>query len=301
VRLKLQDATKEAVMAARAIVVGTDGSEQSLRAVDWAARDAALRDVPLRIVSVAPLSQGLDLFTRPAPYSAAVRETAERALDDAFAVASMTTPGLTIDTALRTGEPGPVLARAAERAALLVVGSGGHGNRFAGMALASVSRYLAAHAPCPVVIDRGELTNRGHQVVVGIRDFHDSEAQLAFAFEEASNRGAHLVAVRAWYWLPPAGAAATIIAPSQASADALTRLYRLLEPWQHKYPDVELGEEIIHAHPGQALLDLTTSASLLVLGRCPGGHAGIDPPIGPVTYAVLKDAHCPVAIVPAAE
>jgi nucleotide-binding universal stress UspA family protein len=292
---------KEAVMAARAIVVGTDGSEPSLRAVEWAARDAALREVPLRIVSVAPLNRDLDLFTRPAAYSAAVRETADKALDDAAATASMAVPGLTIDTVLRTGEPALVLAQAARRATLLVVGSGGHASRFAGMALASVSRYLAAHAPCPVVIDRGEPADPGHQVVVGIRDLHDSEAPLAFAFEEASHRGAHLVAVRAWYWLPPAGAAATIIAPAQASAEALTRLYRLLEPWQEKYPDVELGEEIIHAHPGQALLDLTASASLLVLGRRPGSSAGSDAPIGPVTCTVLKDARCPVAIVPAAE
>ena len=40
-------------MAAKPIVAGTDGSEESLRAVDWAAREAALRGAPLRIVSAA--------------------------------------------------------------------------------------------------------------------------------------------------------------------------------------------------------------------------------------------------------
>ena len=39
-------------MAIKPIVVGIDGSEPSLRAVDWATREAVLRDVPLRIVSV---------------------------------------------------------------------------------------------------------------------------------------------------------------------------------------------------------------------------------------------------------
>ena len=34
-------------MAAKPIVAGTDGSEESLRAVDWAAREAALRGAPL--------------------------------------------------------------------------------------------------------------------------------------------------------------------------------------------------------------------------------------------------------------
>ena len=37
-------------MAAKPIVAGTDGSEESLRAVGWAAREAALRGAPLRIV-----------------------------------------------------------------------------------------------------------------------------------------------------------------------------------------------------------------------------------------------------------
>ena len=42
-------------MAAKPIVAGTDGSEESLRAVDWAAREAVLRGAPLRIVSAASL------------------------------------------------------------------------------------------------------------------------------------------------------------------------------------------------------------------------------------------------------
>ena len=42
-------------MAAKPIVAGTDRSEESLRAVDWAAREAALRGVPLRIVAAAAL------------------------------------------------------------------------------------------------------------------------------------------------------------------------------------------------------------------------------------------------------
>ena len=42
-------------MASKPIVAGTDGSEESLRAVDWAAREAVLRGAPLRIVSAAAL------------------------------------------------------------------------------------------------------------------------------------------------------------------------------------------------------------------------------------------------------
>ena len=42
-------------MAGRPVVAGTDGSEESLRAVEWAAREAVLRGLPLRIVSAAAL------------------------------------------------------------------------------------------------------------------------------------------------------------------------------------------------------------------------------------------------------
>lgn len=42
-------------MSGSGIVVGTDGSEESLRAVEWAAQEARRRGVPLRIVSVPEL------------------------------------------------------------------------------------------------------------------------------------------------------------------------------------------------------------------------------------------------------
>jgi len=45
-------------MASKPIVAGTDGSEESLQAVDWAAREAALRGAPLRIVGTAELLLG---------------------------------------------------------------------------------------------------------------------------------------------------------------------------------------------------------------------------------------------------
>lgn len=110
--------------------------------MDWAAKEAMLREVPLRIVSVAPPA---GWFAPPDNGGVPRRAAAEKALEDAAASASATAPDLTVDTALPTGEPGPVLADLGLHACLLVVGP-------AGTALAPVSRYLAVHAPCPVRI-----------------------------------------------------------------------------------------------------------------------------------------------------
>jgi nucleotide-binding universal stress UspA family protein len=53
----------------------------------------------------------------------------------------------------RTGTK--VLLEAAEGAAMLIVGSRGHGG-FTGLLLGSVSANVAGHAPCPVLIIHGD-------------------------------------------------------------------------------------------------------------------------------------------------
>lgn len=285
-------------MALKPVVVGTDGSERSVQAVDWAAREAAMRDLPLQIVSVIPRRPSIDWFTSPDQLTPMLRQTTEEALEAAAESANMTAPGVTVDTSLLTGEPGPVLADRAERASMLVVGSHGAGG-VAAKALGSVSGYLAAHATCPVVIDRGVPAPACQQILVGVRNLDDSETPLAFAFEEAAHRGAHLVVVQAWYRIRSPGAHRAAITPAQASAEALIRLHQLIERWRDKYPDVQAGEEIIHDDPHRALVGLSALADLLVLGRRPGRIANTDTPLGSVTSALLHRAQCPVTVVPA--
>lgn len=284
-------------MAAQPVVVGTDGTRFARQAVTWAAQEAARRGVSLRIVSVwslAPYSTGL---AAPDMISAVMRERAMQALDDAAVSVRLTAPELAFDTSLRTGQPGQVLTEAARDASMLVVGARGVRGMAASLALGSVSRYAATHAPCAVVIHREPAGPPRHLVAVGVRRPDESEAALGFAFEEAARRGAHLVAVQAWYWLHPAGTHGAK-PPRQVSSDALIGLSRLLEPWRHKYPRVECGEEIRHAHPGQALTALTADADLLVLGRHQSSMPGCTAILGSVTATVLEGARGPVAIVP---
>ena len=45
-------------MATKPVIAGADGSQESLRAVEWAAREAVLRATSLRIVTIPVLPPG---------------------------------------------------------------------------------------------------------------------------------------------------------------------------------------------------------------------------------------------------
>ena len=66
-------------MAAKPVVAGTDGSEESLRAIDWAAREAALHGAPLRIVAAAAAPPGMKSRARGGRVREGDRRPARRA------------------------------------------------------------------------------------------------------------------------------------------------------------------------------------------------------------------------------
>lgn len=276
-------------MPAKPIVVGTDGSAQSRHAVEWAAKQAALCDVPLLIVSVISVSQRTGRSTLVGDRTGVTRAMARQALQEAARSAQLAAGGLTPGTLLLAGVPALALARQARGASMLVVGGRGAGSTAAAGA-GSVSRHLAAHAPCPVVICFSQAARGRSQIAVGIGEHDESEAAIGFAFEEASRRGADLLAVRSAYGPGPARARGLAAGPAGAPGSALCRLRELLDPWRRKYPDVAASEQIMPAGLHQALADITATASLLVLGRDPGP--------GSASRAVLDHARGPVAIVP---
>ena len=141
-------------MPANPIVAATDGSAESLRAVDWAVREAALRDAPLRIVSAAALMPGMIGSHAMSGFDAiaeALRVERDRALEVAAQRAAGSAPGLLIDADALDGPSAEAVTHSGRGAQLLVVGSRGRGE-FAAMVLGSVSRHVATHASCPVVV-----------------------------------------------------------------------------------------------------------------------------------------------------
>lgn len=148
-------AVKQSIDAPGKIVVGVDGSDSSKAALRWAVRQAELNGSQVEAViawQYPPMIGGFGL----GPASAMALnfdEIAAKTLSDSIAeVADLAMP-VGIATAVTEGHPAPVLLRAADGAALLVVGSRGHGG-FTSALLGSVSQYCAHHTPCPLIIVR---------------------------------------------------------------------------------------------------------------------------------------------------
>jgi nucleotide-binding universal stress UspA family protein len=289
-------------MSAKPIVAASDGSAESLRAVEWAAREALLRGAPLRIVSAAALLPRMTERRGPSDIDTvtdALTEDRDRGLAAAADRAAKLAPGLLIDTDHLTGAPAQAVTESGSGALMLVVGSRGVG-AFTAMVLGSVSRYTASHASCPVVVVRDDTAAAHGQVGVGVGDLDNCADALTFAFEEAALRQASLVAIHAWHAphsdISRAGEAFTPPGPHAAEAEAASLLARLLDDWRAKYPDVAVSQDVVHGHPGRALVGLSAHADLVVIGRH-AKHPGLPGP-GAVRHAVLNHAHGPIVTVP---
>jgi nucleotide-binding universal stress UspA family protein len=290
-------------MASNVVVAGTDGSEQSLRAAEWAAHEAVLRGSALRIVSVPALPPRMSWQRAPqgGPDTVAdvIRHSYEQALATAAARAAKAQPGLAVETALLSGRPAQALCEAATDASMLVVGSRGAGG-FAALVLGSLSRYVATSAQGPVVVAREEAVAAHHEVAVGVQDL-DQPTAIGFAFEEATLRKARLRAVHAWQWFLPEMRLTGTERPGADARDVTSEaagwLADLLTFWRERYPEVEVIEDVVHAQPGRALAGASARADLVVLGRSDAEDSG-HLRTGAVTHAVLNHAHSPVAIIP---
>jgi nucleotide-binding universal stress UspA family protein len=286
-------------MSAKPIVAASDGSEESLRAVDWAAREAVLRGAPLRIVSapgLLPRMVGSRGHSDYETVSDVIRDESDYALSAATARAAKVAPDLLIDADHLSGGPAEAVTEAGSGALMLVVGSRGVG-AFTAMILGSVSRYAATHASSPVVVVRDEIGATHRQVGVGIGGLEGNTAALTFAFEEAALRKASLVAIHAWQTpqgdISRAGMAFAAPGRNRLEAEATRQLDALLAEWRDKYPEVPVSHDVVHGHPGRILSGLSARADLVVLGRHPAHHGP-----GAVIHAVLNHAHGPIVTVP---
>jgi nucleotide-binding universal stress UspA family protein len=274
------------------IVVGIDGSDESRLALRWALAVAQPASTPVRVVEswsyprLSVVSGAGDL--------APPEEMDRRAVEDLEAVVADEcghVPDHVWAEALR-GSPAGALLQAVTPQSMLVLGSRGVGG-FTGLLLGSVSRECAAHAPCPVVVVRGEepVLEPGSLIVVGKDGSPGAATALEWAVGLGATKGAEVVTVHAWQ--PAASEVRPRLAERlKSSAQAA------VEAWTEEVSDGLRAIEV-EGDPRDRLVDVAqaTKARLIVVGRGePGGIGGRR--MGGVAGALLEDSPSPVAVIP---
>lgn len=280
------------------LVVGVEGSEAGLRAVDWAADEAALRQLPLRLVhaSLWERYEGTALAEDAAKPSEQVM--AEDIVEAAVRRARARRLEVTVSAQVLPEEPGDALVRESQYASALVLGSRGRSG-FVELLVGSVSRTVAARALCPVIVlrdghdDTSAPGAPGH-VVLGVGEHPEGSAAVRFALVEAARRRVPLEAVHAWR-SPGHGRSGRTPAGTHGEQAA-----RMLDEALHDAPaELELHWRTVEGSVRKVLLDASHHAGLLVVGERHRHHR-FGPQLGPIAHTLLHHSACPVAVVPEA-
>jgi nucleotide-binding universal stress UspA family protein len=131
------------------IVVGVDGSPESVEALRWAVDEARSRRARLDVVMAWEYPVPIDaILPEAADFDHEVEAEVKKLVDEVDPEGSS---GVDVHPRVFRGPAGPALIDAARGAELLVVGSQGRG-RIAGLVLGSVSLFCVSKAPCSVVV-----------------------------------------------------------------------------------------------------------------------------------------------------
>jgi nucleotide-binding universal stress UspA family protein len=282
------------------VIVGFDGSEQARDALMLGAT-LADRDGELIVCCVHRLKL---LSARVEPAAPKLdRAEAERCLEDASYLLNgrMTFTGLSI--------PGVGAAMALQRTAeeqhadLLVLGSS-HRGAVGRVLVGSVTEETLHGAPCPVAVapvgwSRSLKDPRLAEIALAYDDDAQAGAALRLVGVLAAERDAHLrvlaIANTATPFVlgPAAGMAylATIENRMKMTEDAVAAAIASL-------PDgVEASSDVRRGLPPEEILRTSQGVDLLVLGSHARGALG-RVILGSVSDAVVRDAACPVLVVP---
>ncbi|WP_406446898.1 universal stress protein [Streptomyces sp. NBC_01613] len=296
----------------RTVAVGFDGSPESRAAADWAAREAKLRALPLRLVNVWEIASA-SMAEAPLLGADTQQHWSERIPREAAERIRARHPGVDVTVEQRTGWAGEALVDVAKESEMLVLGSRGLSG-VSGFMIGSVGMAVVAHAERPVVLVRaGELAATKHtrnpsanpsadtacrSVVLGVDTKRPDDSLIEFAFDAAERRATTLHAVHSWT-VPPYdwyGPSTNQRLNAQLAGTEAAALGTALRPWRQKFPAVEVVEDSRPVRAADLLLDASLDASLVVVGRRTrrsplGSHTG------PITHAVLHHCTVPVAVV----
>lgn len=278
------------------VLVGVDGSEESLAALEWAMDEAALRG--LRVEMLRSTSQPLvlpDSGEAYEGYAAAVYATLREARD----AAAERHPDVPVTAHMSADLPAPALIAKRADVALRVVGLRGRGG-LPGSKIGSVAYQVAAHAPGPVVVVGGEpaAVTGEREVLVGVDGTRDAQIPLKAAYAEAQARGARIRVVHTWRHpsaLMPGDMLLPVHDRANAQRDEERQLAEAVAGWKADDPDQIYITEVHHAGAVETLSRLSAAADLLVVGAR-GRHGFPLLALGSVAHGVLHHARCPVLI-----
>jgi nucleotide-binding universal stress UspA family protein len=278
------------------IVVGVDGGSGGVDAVRYGASEAARQATSLTLLHVIP-----DYVPMAAPLPMPpddLHEVGGSLLARTEATASQLAPGTQVTSLLRTGHAATVLAQTAARARAVVLGRetvAPWERVFTG----AVTMGVAARAACPVIaVPDGwtaDTPQRG-QIVVGSKSAGHDRELLQRAFEVAATSGDRLTILHAWELT---GVYDDIIVRRTHDTDwdqtAQRQIEDKLEELRAAHPDVAVDVRVVHRQPAHALRVASRDADLLLLGRR-GVRRLLG--LGSTARALLREAACPVEIVP---
>lgn len=297
------------------ILVATDFSEASRRALSDALALAAEYNAPLSVLHAIPPEPGLLNLESPAELNLG-RQEAQRQMKDFL---SDIGPHHNIERIfLRNGPVAKVLDSVIreEEIDLLVIGTRGRGG-LRKVALGSVAEELLRLAPCPVLTvgPKAELETSvkagEFRTILFATDFGQaSQKALTLALSLAQANQAKLVML---HMMPPAVAAgaglyafspATALAEelqtwrSTAHADALKRLKEAIPPETKLAQEPEYVVETEFMPEGVLRAAVSRKADLIVMGanRAFSARAAAHYPWA-LVHEVVKDAPCPVLTV----
>ncbi|MDO4666180.1 MAG: universal stress protein [Actinomycetaceae bacterium] len=290
-------------MGNKVVLVGVDGSNESLKAATWGARFAERAGWDLKVLC----AYALPSFTASSldgGYAAlddeAIKNSALAVVNEA--VQQISAPGMHVETVLEAGDPAGILVEYSKKVDLIVVGTRGGGG-FADRLLGTVSSALPAHAHCPVVVvprTKKDVTFvPPKRIVVGVDGSNTSTRSLSVAISVAEMWDAELTVFSAVPLATTTGAMSWF--PSSVDRDAVMndvreRLNELVAE-AVKDHQVRVRKHALDGNPASLLTEFSSAVELVVVGsRGRGGFTGLL--LGSTSQAVLGHAYCPVLVVP---
>ncbi|MFG3490565.1 universal stress protein [Streptomyces sp. NPDC047972] len=284
------------------LVVGVDGSDASLTALDWAVDEAVRHGLPLRIVHASMWERYEGVVPAWTTDRPSGQVLAENIVGVAAERARRRAPALPLTADVLAEDAATGLLREGRGGSILVVGCRGRSD-LADLLLGSVSLIVAARAHCPVVVVRGDrqaLEARHGRILLGVGEHDVDSPAVRFAFREAVARDAELDVVRTWR-RPAQGPADHLLTKRAGGAyfaeESADLLDKALEAALSEHPRVRLRKSVVEGPAHRLLTARSAAADLLVVGaRRRDKLVGME--LGRVAHRALHHASCPVAVVP---